>query len=325
MDVATLPVPCSNLVSMKVVPIERRSASGLSYRDYTEDYVIKNRPVIITDAIEGWSALRTWTPDFFRKQHGSKIVRVSDTVTMTFADLIDAVEASTPEKPGPYLHKVFPHRDMPELLKDLQPEVPFTFPCRYSSALMPQRLRRPDGYLKLLIGGVGAKFPVMHWDNDNANALITELYGLKEFVLFSPNQTPFIYPQPGSPHTSQLSDLENPDLNKFPLFVKATQYRDVLKPGEMILIPAGWWHSTRMLSVSISICCNSLHPANWRGFVDDACTSGKHSLQTWMKRSYLTGLGGVLSAAETIQERFPKSGISRRLHAVAPLGSGTLS
>jgi hypothetical protein len=184
---------------------------------------------------------------------------------------------------------------------------------------MPQRWRHADGFLKLLIGGAGAKFPVMHWDNDNANAIITEIYGLKEFVLFAPDQTPYVYPHPDSPHTSQLSDLENPDLEKFPLFAKAIQYRDVLAPGEMILVPSGWWHSTRVLSVSISTCCNILHPANWHGFVDDACSCNKHSLQTWMKHGYLTALGGVLSAVEAIQEHFPDSGISHRLHPLAPI------
>jgi hypothetical protein len=147
----------------KTRAIERRSARDLPYELFLKEYLHANRPVIISDAAPQWNAMRSWTPEFFKSRYGSQVVNVSYETKMTMSDLIDAVMASTPEKPGPYLHKVIIYKDMPELLTDLSPENVYAFPRRYAGSLMPERFQRPDGYLKLLIGGAGGKFPLMHY------------------------------------------------------------------------------------------------------------------------------------------------------------------
>jgi hypothetical protein len=48
-------------------------------------------------------------------------------------------------------------------------------------------------------------------------------------------------------------DVEKLDVARFPLFEKATEYRMILQPGEMIFIPRGWWHHVRSLDKSISV------------------------------------------------------------------------
>src|SRR6202041_2130691 len=197
---------------------------------------------------------------------------------MKMSDLIDAVLASTPENPGPYLHKIIIYRDMPELLADLSPDNTYAFPRRYAGSLTPERFQRPDGFLKLLIGGAGGKFPLMHYDTDNAHAMITEIYGDKEFVLFAPEDTPYVYPHENSPGTSQIDDLDHVDLKRFPNFPKATQYRVIIKPGESMFVPSRWWHSARVVSTSVSVCTNIMHSANWDGFIEISCESAKGKL-----------------------------------------------
>jgi hypothetical protein len=291
------------------------------YSRFITDYVEPNRPVVISGAVPEWSSLRNWTPEFFKHQYGSRIVDVTYGVKERLDVVIDAVLASTKEKPGPYLHKVIIHQHMPELLPDLSPENLYAYPMRYCSPLMPRMWRRPDGYLKLLIGGVGGKFPLMHYDTDNANALITEIYGEKEFVIFSPNDTPYLYAPPNSKHTSPINDLDRPDLERFPLFSKATQYRSVIGPGEAIFIPSGWWHSARVVTTSISVCANMLHRANWRGFVDEACdpVSGRSRAVREAKGIVLTLAGAAMTVAENLQEKHPGTFVSRSLAAISPL------
>ena len=309
---------------IKCVSIERRTSRELPYEKFLKEYAVPNRPVIIEDAAPGWNALHAWTPEFFKTKFGSQLVDVTyGGVKMNMADLIDAVLASTPEKPGPYLHKVIIFQQMPKLLADLSPENPYTFPRRYCSPLMPKHFRRPDGYLKLLIGGVGGKFPLIHFDGDNAHALITEIYGDKEFVLFSPEDTPNIYPHPGAGTTSQIDDLAKPDLNRFPLLAKATQYRGIIRPGETIFVPSKWWHSARVVTTSISVCTNMIDASNWSGFIDEACNPStvKSGPVRAAKRAYLTCAGWLMNAAEGIQRTFPNGGLSNWASSVSPVSS----
>jgi len=230
------------------------------------------------------------------------------------------VMASTMQKPGPYLHKVIIHQHMPALLPDLAPENEYAFPMRYCSPLMPKRFRRPDGYLKLLIGGVGGKFPIMHYDSDNAHAVITEIYGEKEFVLFPPEDSDYVYPHATSPSTSQIDDLDNVDLDRFPDFPKATQYRVVIQPGECIFVPSRWWHAARVVTTSISVCTNMMDATNWKGFVDLACDTGagKRSPALLAKRAYFGVSGMIMLMAEKLQDSFPGTGVARMLGALSP-------
>ena len=226
------------------------------------------------------------------------MVEVTYGVKQKLGEVIDGVLASTKEKPGPYLHKVIIHQHMPDLLPYLAPENVYAFPRRYCSPLMMKRFRRPDGYLKLLIGGVGGKFPLMHYDSDNSHAVITEIYGDKEFVLFAPEDTAYVYPHPNSPSTSQIDDLDHVDLTRFPNFPEAKQYRVVIGPGECIFVPSRWWHSARVVTTSVSVCTNMMHSTNWSGFVNLSCEPGgaKSGLSLAAKRAYLqlAGLGDEL-------------------------------
>jgi hypothetical protein len=279
-----------------------------------------NKPVVIVDAAPGWGALQRWTPEYFKNKYGDQNVEVTYGVKSQMAEVMDGVLASTAEKPGPYLHKVIIHQHMPALLSDLAPENTYAFPRRYCSPLMPKRFRRPDGYLKLLIGGVGGKFPLMHYDSDNAHAMITEIYGDKEFVLFSPEDTPYVYPHAHSAGTSQIDDLDHVDLNRFPDFPKATQYRVIIKPGESMFVPSRWWHSARVVTTSVSVCTNMMHSTNWDGFVDLSCETPNGEVRPAMvvKRLYLKAAGMVMSFVEGLQKTFPKAGLVRKLGYLSP-------
>jgi len=307
--------------STPIVQVPKVNARDLPYDVFLRDYVATNRPVVIQDAAPGWNAMKSWTPEFFKNQFGEQVVEVTYGVKQKLADVIDGVLASTAEKPGPYLHKVIIHQHMPQLLPDLSPENTYSFPRRFCSPLMPKRFHRPDGYLKLLIGGVGGKFPLMHFDSDNAHAMITEIYGDKEFVLFAPEDSAYVYPHENSPGTSQIDDLDHVDLKRFPEFPKATQYRVIIKPGEAMFVPSRWWHSARVVSTSVSVCTNMIHSSNWAGFVDVSCEApgGKTGLALLVKRAYLQIAGIIMSAVESMQRAFPASGLARRIGQLSPL------
>lgn len=286
------------------VALERRAAADLPYQAFVRDYVARNRPVVVENALQACAAAQRWTPQFFRERFAARRIQVSPSEQMTFADFIDAVLASREDAPGPYMYRLFIGPHLPELLPDLEPLNPYAFPRRLASPLMPRQWRRPDGYLKLLIGGVGGRFPFLHYDLENAHATITEIYGDKEFILYPPEDAAYLYPKPDMPNQSTIPDVQRVDMRRFPLYAQATQYHTVLHPGDMVFVPSRWWHGARALSPSISICQNVLDRSNWGGYVDELCSrrSGLPEAKRHAKRAYLTALGGVLS----MLERWPR-------------------
>lgn len=52
---------------------------------------------------------------------------------------------------------------------------------------------------------------------------------------------------------SEVLDVENPDLEKYPKFAKAVSYSGTLKSGDIIFIPALWFHNTLSIEPSIAI------------------------------------------------------------------------
>jgi hypothetical protein len=306
------------------LPVAVRLARDLPYETFLRDHVVPRRPVLIRGAVAQWPALTKWTPEFFKAHFPERQVQVSYDSSMPFADFIDGVLASSDSKPGPYMFRLFLHEHLPEVLADLAPQNPYAFPARYASPLMLEYYRRPDGYLKLLIGGAGSGFPVMHFDGDESHAAITQIYGEKEFVLYAPDDGRYLYPSDKRANHSLVDDPCDQDLERFPLLARATQYRVVLEPGDTIYVPAGWWHTARVLSPSISVCQNMIFGTDWRAFV--ALTTerdgGRSPARQAVKKAYLTAVGPVMSALERLEWRHPRLAASLRIPSrLAPISS----
>ena len=50
--------------------------TGLKSETFLNEYLQKNQPVIITDAMNEWKALKAWTPDYFTTTLGAEQVQV---------------------------------------------------------------------------------------------------------------------------------------------------------------------------------------------------------------------------------------------------------
>lgn len=325
MNTALAEAPGTRSAAPAPIALERRHAASLPYADFVREYVAMNRPVVVEQAAAGCAALSKWSPDYFKQQFGSMPVHVDRGEPMPFDAFIDSVLASREDAPARYLHRLFIGPDLPELLGDLEPLNPYAFPRRLASPLMLRPWRRPDGYLKLLIGGIGGRFPVLHFDGENAHATITELHGDKEFVLYSPDTSPYMYPKPDMPNQSRIPDIQQVDPQRFPLFARAQQYHTVLHPGDMVFVPSRWWHSARVLSPSVSIGQNMIDASNWRGYVNEVCPPerGVRELKRKLKKARLSGLGAVLSALEKLpsRQRAPEGWLGTRIARLAPLSS----
>jgi hypothetical protein len=265
--------------------------------------------VVVEHGIDAWPALSKWTPAYFRRELGHRLVTV-DGQARPISELIDRIEASSPDEPAPYIREVkladpacpegrrgFVPEVFPELLADLQPFPTF---CRnrLMSHLLPRRLQWPNGLWELLIGGAGARYPTLHVDNMQFHAFLMQIYGEKEVLLLAPDQEPFVYP-----YAKGLSAIRDPfrfEQDEFPLYAQSRAWRTLLRPGDTLFIPSGWWHATRMPGVSITVTTNTVTSSNWSGFSREFCTSDAPPLMIRLKLAYMTLLGAALSLGEWI-------------------------
>ncbi|MGA2845983.1 MAG: cupin-like domain-containing protein [Candidatus Acidiferrales bacterium] len=282
----------ADTVKQNVVEIERRD--NLPYQEFAQDYLFPHKPVVISGALDKWPAMTKWSPDYFKKKYGAMKLTI-DKIDYSMADFIDLVNSSTDENPAPYLRNAIIDRFLPELLADVQP-LPSYFSPNWLTGPLSQLLRSRlhDGSQELYIGGKGGKFPFLHFDSYHTHAFISQIYGTKEFTIFTTDQTPFIYVRPNQYNASQIPDLEKPDYEKFPLFAKANAMRFKLEPGETLFVPGGVWHTAKMLSPSISVSVNRANASNWTSLTRDMYRKAPLPMKP-VAAVYLTGMRMVRS------------------------------
>jgi len=285
--------------------IEHRA--NLSYSEFSEKYLYANTPVVVTDAMRQWKAVTRWTPEFFKREFGDmkftinedlkRIVGYKDdngAVEYTMARFIDRVLESTDENPAPYFRNRILYDLFPSLKQDIEPLpeyfLPNWLPERYLVKYVSEVLNR-GAAIELYIGGKGSAFPVLHYDGAGTHAFLMQIYGRKQFIVYPPSQEEFLYPSPEKENLSLINSIEKPDLQRFPLFAKAVPTIFVLEPGELLFVPSHWWHTTKMLTPSITLSSNTLNQSNWHELVNFVAMRRRNPLVSFASRVYLTGAG----------------------------------
>ncbi|XP_031726037.1 tRNA wybutosine-synthesizing protein 5 isoform X2 [Anarrhichthys ocellatus] len=85
---------------------------------------------------------------------------------------------------------------------------------------------------------------------DVMDNLLAQVTGRKRVALYSPQDALHLYL---SGDKSEVLDIDSPDLNQFPEFVKAKRYECVLEPGDLLFIPALWFHNTLALQFGVGV------------------------------------------------------------------------
>ena len=278
--------------------VERRTCPDA--RAFRDDYVRPRRPVVLTDAAEAWPIRRKPMPDYFNTIHGEHRVRVLGQ-ECRLADLVARLEESSAEKPGPYPCKYEIARAFRDLLPEVAPRPPLSLPDRQRRALVPQRLFDGVNNLEIFFGGPGGRFPYLHYDVLHLHAWITQLYGDKEFTLYAPGQEAFLYVNPDLPWQSTIRNHHSPDYARYPLLRNARPHKLVLRRGETLFLPCGWWHTARSLTFTISIAFDQLGPDNWNDFRADLVAERRRAgkpLRALALGAYLHAIAPLLALGE---------------------------
>jgi hypothetical protein len=100
------------------------------------------------------------------------------------------------------------------------------------------------------VGPAGTVTP-LHCDYDDN--IFAQVWGTKRIFLAPPHHDEFLYPSEanailfGSP-----VNPEAPDFDQFPLARQASLVEVIVNPGDMLYVPAGWYHYVRALTFSLS-------------------------------------------------------------------------
>jgi hypothetical protein len=261
--------------------IQRRSQ--LDKIEFQEEYLYKNKPVIVVDGMNNWQAKDLWTPEYFIKNFGNEKVQVYDDLF----NLINVTSLSTyfekyfnrPESPVsevvPYVRWYTKFKECnfvwaDEVFDKLQNEwsMPYFIPttnyvmpyCAYPNEVFPTNTPFPARGLFISARGARTR---LHYDPWASDAILCQMYGRKKISIYSPSQKEYLY------DGKACVDIDNPNFEVFPKFELAKpDYEDILEPGEIILFPRGWLHHVVSISDSISLTWNFVHQSTCKSFVD---------------------------------------------------------
>ncbi|TFW13777.1 cupin-like domain-containing protein [Massilia arenosa] len=198
-------------------------------------------PFIITGVVDRWPLLAL-TPQVLGDRFANLPVRarVGDYVNtafapdramqdMSMAEYLELVSAGSPGLP-PYLGNL-ELRALNQL-------------CHWPAFF--DKLGPPRFWL----GPAGTVTP-LHCDYDDN--IFAQVWGSKRIFLAPPHHDEFLYTRAasallyGSPF-----DPEAPDYERFPLAREAALVEVIVNPGELLYVPAGWYHQVRALTFSLS-------------------------------------------------------------------------
>lgn len=100
------------------------------------------------------------------------------------------------------------------------------------------------------IGPAGTVTP-LHSDFDDN--IFAQVWGTKRIFLAPPHHDEFLYTREANPVLfGSPFDPEAPDFERYPLARQATMIEVIVQPGDMLYVPAGWYHQVRALTFSLS-------------------------------------------------------------------------
>jgi hypothetical protein len=229
-----------------------------------------------------WAPLDIWQPDALAQRFGSERVQIyGDLFRLagigTLAEYLQryfgkesAVSGSVPyvrwychladDERVPWADDAFKKFQNDWARPHFFPDSSFVLPYRGApEKIDPTRDWFPARGLFISAKGARTRLHADPWCSD---ALLCQLYGRKEFVMYGPEQARFLS------NGGKTVDVEAPDTQAFPDFSQAhPEVRDTLEPGEIVLVPAGWFHHFNSVTDSVSLTWNFVHACRLQEFI----------------------------------------------------------
>lgn len=258
-------------------PVLRVAYASLSLVDFVNNFVLPCRPVVLTGCAASWPAMREWTFEALRAEHGRRIVAVEICAAndggaaahgrhhamqqeqgqqqqQQHVPLSDVIDACVSGAGVPGSGAGVPYMSQHDLFFQLGP--------RFAAAIrVPRLLTGPPRAANVWLGGAGT---VTHLHTDDAHNLLIQIRGVKRVRLFAaapgagrgelaaalgaaghPRGTP------GSP-LNLFSNVDAAELDG-QVVAGTPQVEATLAAGDALFIPRGAWHHVASHAPSISV------------------------------------------------------------------------
>lgn len=226
--------------AMRNAPLIERRVK-LSPAEFEQEYRRKLKPVIVEGLMEDWPSLRTWDFDYLVSRCGDARVVVDSYNSqrareVTFREFVEMLRADGGEGRQPiYLQEWLFMKDAPQLAEDM-PELPIA-QYDFRRNLYGEKISTNH---QLWIGQKGATTRI-HQDSYYMDVMHAQIVGEKHWCVMSPNA---FLGRDASGEFDFASLVNNPDVQIL---------QCVLKPGEVVYLPALWWHRIEILEDSIGL------------------------------------------------------------------------
>lgn len=234
----------------QLIPIDRRK--DLSDAEFKEKYLKRGIPVVFEGAAKEWDCVKKWSFDYFKSLHGTDEIVMADQYKienpyekLTLGKLIDEINQGS----GKY-YRFYPLlKRHPEHLLDFDYEWLRSKKNRFS-------------FLEAFQVFMGGDKTITPMHSANLPNLFTQVVGEKKWVLYHPNDTAIIDPDPvkGIYRSAPFKKKEgpfnpfNPDYSPpYSLFNYIRGYSVHLKPGDVLWNPPYYWHAVENVGMSIGV------------------------------------------------------------------------
>jgi hypothetical protein len=233
---------------MKLNLTEIERVKTISKEDFYNNYVKKQKPLVIEQLTSDWPAYSKWKLEYIKEIAGNEIVPLYDDRPVSHKDGFN--EAHAKMKMSDYVdlllskptnYRIFAYNFMSKI------------PSLQNDFLWPDiGLRLIKQLPMLFFGGENSKV-FMHYDIDYPNILHFHFHGKKQCILFPPSETQYMYKVPHALIAREDIDFDNPDFDKWPALQHAKGLICNLNHGEMLYMPEGYWHYMKYLTPGFSM------------------------------------------------------------------------
>jgi hypothetical protein len=237
--------------TIKTIPIER--VHDISKTEFIEKYYKPQIPVLLEGLTKNWPAYTKWNLDYIQQLAGDQVVplynnkptkgKQNSAAPATEMRLYDYLELL---KAGPTDLRIFFYNildKMPTLANDFEyPDIGLKFFKR-----LPV----------MFFGGEGSKV-LAHYDMDLADLMHFHFHGTKSVTLFSPEQSRYLYKVPFAVHNLETIDMDHPDFVRYPALKNVIGIEVLMKHGDALYMPSGYWHYIKYLNGGFSITLRAL-------------------------------------------------------------------
>jgi hypothetical protein len=236
---------------------------GLTPPDFVERHLSPRVPVIVTGEVPRWPAYTTWTWDYLVTRLGDYDVDIYDdwfqpSATATFGRFVAANIGVCGDWKQRYVRWFSRHRDGDGLWADdvfatlradwrppsFLPSTGYVVP-----PVAPPQHTDPTvdafPYRALFVSGSGARTR-LHLDPWGSSAVLCQVVGDKHVTMWPPAQHETMCRLAEHGTSGEASGV-------------APAFDDALRPGEVLFIPAGWWHEVDTVTDSVSVTWNFLY------------------------------------------------------------------